>query len=160
MSEESWLSQSQAVVTATGVSDELKAVGEFYPRGHIGGLFIGGLIGGAAGDAFGSAGELVGDAAGAMIGMHAADKASGLPSRVFVAVSDSAIYLLDGEFEPRAEPHQVIGALKRSDVTVKVHQRVNVRVVELLDANGSKVELEGARMPMFHVGDVLDVLQG
>jgi hypothetical protein len=42
-----------------------------------------------------------------------------------------------------------------------VHQRVNVRVVELFDrTTGARVELEGARMPGFHVGDVLHALRG
>ena len=38
--------------------------------------------------------------------------------------------------------------------------RVNVRVVELIDeTSSSRVELEGERLPGFHVSDVIDALQ-
>ena len=37
---------------------------------------------------------------------------------------------------------------------------VNVRVVELIDeTSSSRVELEGERLPGFHVSDVIDALQ-
>ena len=36
-----------------GVDDEVLAVGEFNPRGHTGGLFVGGLAGGLGGASLG-----------------------------------------------------------------------------------------------------------
>jgi hypothetical protein len=48
----------------------------------------------------------------------------------------------------------------RSDVQVEVHQRVNVRIVELIDeASGSRIELEGNRLPVTHSKDVIDHLR-
>jgi hypothetical protein len=58
-------------------------------------------------------------------------------------------------------PTELVFRLPRSQLEVRVHERVNVRVVELFDrATGARVELEGARMPGFHVGDVLHALRG
>jgi hypothetical protein len=38
---------------------------------------------------------------------------------------------------------------------------VNVRVLELIDeASGSKIELEGNRLPITHSKDVIDELKG
>ena len=49
--------------------------------------------------------------------------------------------------------------LDRSDLEAKVHQRVNVRVLELIHGpSGDAIELEGPRLPGFHVGSVLDAL--
>jgi len=40
-----------------------------------------------------------------------------------------------------------------------VHQRVNVRVLELIHGpSGDAVELEGPRLPGFHAGSVIDAL--
>lgn len=42
---------------------------------------------------------------------------------------------------------------------MKVHQRVNVRILELIDqATGSRIELEGNRIPLTHSKDVIDAL--
>ncbi len=40
-----------------------------------------------------------------------------------------------------------------------MHQRVNVRVLELVDrASGASVQLEGNRIPTLHTGDVIKAL--
>jgi hypothetical protein len=42
-----------------------------------------------------------------------------------------------------------------------MHQRVNVRVLELIDtASGSRIELEGNRLPITHSKDVIEELSG
>jgi hypothetical protein len=46
-------------------------------------------------------------------------------------------------------------------LTAKVHQQVNVRVLELIDtASGSRIELEGNWLPLTHPKDVIDALGG
>jgi hypothetical protein len=41
-----------------------------------------------------------------------------------------------------------------------VHRRVNVRVLELIDeATGSRIELEGNRLPVTHSKNVIDLLR-
>ena len=43
---------------------------------------------------------------------------------------------------------------------MKVHLRVNVRVLELIDsATGARIELEGNRVPMTHSKDVIKALE-
>ncbi len=42
---------------------------------------------------------------------------------------------------------------------MKVHQRFNVRVLELIGEDGAAIELEGPRMPGFHAGSVIDALR-
>ena len=49
--------------------------------------------------------------------------------------------------------------MSRAGLTVKVHQRANVRVLELIeDASGSTIELEGNRIPITHSKDVIEAL--
>lgn len=48
----------------------------------------------------------------------------------------------------------------RDQLTVRVHERVNVRVLELIDeSTGSWIELEGNRLPVTHAKDVIDELR-
>jgi hypothetical protein len=43
---------------------------------------------------------------------------------------------------------------------VRVHPRVDVRMLELIDGtSSSRVELEGERLPGFHPSDVIDALR-
>jgi hypothetical protein len=143
---------------ARGIEDEVLAVGQFNPRGHTGGLFVGGLSGGAAGGKLGEVAEDVGLAAGSIAGMRAADAASGLPDTMLVGVTASNVYGFAGRSR-RAEPTQLAFEVPRAGLTAKVHQRVNVRVLELIDeASGSKIELEGNRLPVTHSKDVIDAL--
>jgi hypothetical protein len=143
-----------------GIDDEVVAGALFFPRGHFGGAFAGGMVGGDAGDRIGGLAGGIGTAAGALAGQHAADAASGLPERMLVGVSATTVYGFDTHREHEREPTDLIFQLPRERLDVRVHQRVNVRVVELIDsATGAKVELEGARMPGFHVGDFLDALR-
>jgi hypothetical protein len=48
---------------------------------------------------------------------------------------------------------------ERAGLEVKVHQRVNVRVLELIHPeSGSRIELEGSRVPVAHSKDVIEAL--
>jgi hypothetical protein len=145
----------QDALAARGIDDRVVAVGQFEPRGHTGGLFVGGLLGGDAGGLLGAVGEAVGTGAGALAGMRAADAGSGLPDQMLVGVSETTIY---GFAAPtrHSEPTALAFQVPRASVTAKVHQRVNVRVLELIDdASGSRIELEGNRVPMTHSKDVI-----
>ncbi len=43
---------------------------------------------------------------------------------------------------------------------MKVHQRPNVRVLEFIhDESGSRIELEGSRVPLTHPKDVIEALR-
>ena len=95
-----------------------------------------------------------------MGGQRASDAASGLPERMLVAVSDSTVYGFDTHREREREPTDLLFRLPRSRLQVRVHPRVNVRVVELIDeTTSSRVELEDERLPDFHVSDVTDALR-
>jgi hypothetical protein len=60
-----------------------------------------------------------------------------------------------------SEPTAPAFALPRAGLTVEVHQRVNVRILELIhNASGSRIELEGNRLPVSHSKDVIDALSG
>ena len=51
--------------------------------------------------------------------------------------------------------------LPRSKLEAKVHQRVNVRILELIDSDsGDAIELEGNRIPVTHSADVIELLTG
>jgi hypothetical protein len=150
----------QAALARLGIEDDVIAGAMFFPRGHFGGAFAGGLVGGELGDQVGGLAGGIGMAGGVIAGQRAADAASGLPERMLVGVSATSVYGFDTQREHEREPTDLIFQLPRTQLDVRVHQRVNVRVVELIDtATGSKLELEGARLPGFHVGDVLDALR-
>lgn len=151
---------AQQALRAGGIDDELIVVGQFNPRGHTGGLFAGGMIGGDAGDALGGVAGGVGMAAGSMAGMKAADRASGLPSTMLVAVSADTVYGFDAP--TRHSPARgLVFKVDRAGLTTNVRQRFNVRILELIDnATGARIELEGNRLPVTHSGDVIKTLTG
>jgi len=158
MSEEQMLHLVQDALRERGIEDELIAVGEFEPRGHSGGAFAGGMIGSDVGSAFGGVGDAVGLVGGFAAGGRAADAASGLPSQMLVGVSATSVYGFAAASR-RSEPSELVFQIPRSGLSTKVHQRVNVRVLELIDdESGSRIELEGNRLPVTHSKDVIQAL--
>jgi hypothetical protein len=150
----------QEALAARGIDDEVVAVGEFNPRGHSGGMFAGGLAGDAAGGLLGQAGSAAGLDVGSLAGMHSADARSGLPETMLVGVSATMVYGFAASTR-RSEPTALVFQVPRAGLTAKVHQRVNVRVLELIDTDsGSRIELEGNRVPLTHSKDVIDALGG
>ena len=160
MSEEKMAVLVQDALAERGITDEVLAAGQFNPRGHSGGLFAGGMAGGEAGGLLGGAGEAVGLGAGMLAGMHAADARSGLPASMLIGVTATTVYGFAAHTR-HSEPTSLVFQVPRAGLTVKVHQRVNVRVLELTDGtSGSRIELEGNRLPLTHSRDVIHVLSG
>jgi hypothetical protein len=148
----------QEVLATRGIHEELVAVGQFNPRGHVGGLFAGGMAGSEAGGLLGGVAEGVGLGAGSLAGMHAADASSGLPGNMLVGVSAATVFGFAARTRSKP-PTDLVFKVPRAGLTVKVHQRVNVRILELEDADGSRIELEGNRVPLTHSKDVIEELQ-
>lgn len=161
MSEERIVAAVQGALRSRGIDDEVVAAGQFNPRGFSGGMFVGALAGDEAGGAVaGGVGEAAGFAAGSLAGMHAAGAARGLPDRMLVGVSATTVYGFAGASR-RKEPTDLPFQVPREGLTVKVHPRVNVRILELIhDETGSKIELEGSRVPVTHSKDVIKALTG
>jgi hypothetical protein len=159
MSEQTMLELVQHALTGWGVEDTVHTVGQFEPRGTTGGTVAGGLVGSSIGDVVGgSVGDAVGFGVGMMGGREANRAASGLPAHLLVAVSDTMVYGMAMRSR-RKEPDALVFALPRSAVTAKVHQRVNVRVLELIrNDTGARIELEGSRIPVTHSHDVITAL--
>jgi hypothetical protein len=158
MSEATMVELVQEGLKARGIDDEVTVAGQFNPRGHTGGLFLGGLTGGGIGGRMGDVGEAVGVGVGTVAGMHAADAASGLPARMLVGVSATTVY---GFAAPSRhdEPTALAFQVAREGLTVTVHQRANVRVLELIhDESGSRIELEGNRLAVTHSNAVIEAL--
>jgi hypothetical protein len=58
-----------------------------------------------------------------------------------------------------SEPDSLLFQIPRARLTVQVHQRVNVRVLELIDNDSqARIELEGNRLPLTHSKDVIRLL--
>ena len=92
MSDETMVALVQRALDDRGVKDEVVAVGEFNPRGHSGGLFVGGLAGGEVGGVLG-----VGEAAGAgrrLLGWDACRRCRVRTTRrrCSIGVSSTAVY--------------------------------------------------------------------
>jgi hypothetical protein len=160
MSEENMLEAVQEALTHRGIDDQLIAAGQFNPRGHSGGLFVGGIGGSEVGGLAGGVGDAVGLAVGGIGGQHAVDASSGLPGFMLVGVSAENVYGFAGRSR-RKEPGELVFQVPRGELEVKVHKRVNVRVLELINhESGSKIELEGNRVPVTHSKDVIEALRG
>ncbi len=154
MNEEKLLREAQQVV---GEDDVLLAAGVFQPRGTQAGMSGGAAIGG--GLARGVAG-LAAAAAGMAVGQQAARTASGsleAPRWTVLAVSTTRIYGLVGHGEGLViRPEEVFAVLDREHITTRVHERVGVRVLEIVDGDsGAALELETARLGGWHGTDVL-----
>ena len=157
MDETEMVQSVQAAVTKLGADDEIRAAGLFEPRGHSGSMFAGGLIGGDIGDDVGAGG--IGTVGGALAAQHIHDAASGLPESMLVGVSDSTIYGFE-KHRGHHEAGRIVFRVDRAELDVKVHQRINVRVLELIHSGtGSRVELEGLRFPGQHAIDVIHALE-
>ena len=149
----------QDALAAAGVSDQVLAAGQFNPRGSSGGLFAGGLLGSEAGGVFGDAAGAIGMGAGSVAGMRSASARSGLPPRMLVGVTATTVYGFAAATR-HSQPTALVFQVPRASLTVKIHQRVNVRVLELIDqASDSRIELEGSRIPLTHANDVIGALR-
>ena len=158
MSEEAMERAVQQALAREGIAEEVLAAGQFNPRGHTGSMFAGGLAGSEVGELGGAAGEAVGEIAGVAGGMRANAAVSGMPQWMLVGVTDTAVYGFDGRSRSK-EPGALIFKAERAGLEVKVHQRVNVRVLELIHPeSGSRIELEGSRIPVAHAKDVIEAL--
>jgi hypothetical protein len=156
MSEEKIVDVVNQALASAGIEDSVIAAGEFNPRGHSGAGFAGGWIGGDIGDTLPSPLGGIGTVGGYMAGTKAHDAATGLPGRMVVGVSNTTIYGFAGN---RAHPKALAFRVPREGLEAKVHQRVNVRVLELIETeSGSRIELEGMRLPITHSKDVIQEL--
>ncbi len=145
--------RAQAALEQHGIEERVEAAAIFFPRGHFAGAFTGGLIGDELGGGGGAAG-------GALAGMKAADAAAPTPERCMVAVTAAKVVGFDTERGRGGRvPTRVVFAVDRAAIQVKVHQRVNVRVLSLIGKDGAAIELEGPRLPGFHAGAVIDALR-
>jgi hypothetical protein len=158
MSEERMVELVESALDARGIEDKVVAAGQFNPRGDSGGLFVGALVGSDAGRLLGGVGDAAGFAAGSLADVRAAGAASGLPDKMLVGVSATTMYRFAAPTR-HDEPAALAFQVPRAGLTAEVHQRVNVRVLELIDdASGSSIELEGNRVPLTHSKDVIQAL--
>ncbi|MGH3100088.1 MAG: hypothetical protein ACRDPU_03795 [Thermoleophilia bacterium] len=158
MSEEKIVEVVNEALASAGIQDTVTAAGEFNPRGHSGAGFAGGWIGGDIGGTVGSLGDSIATVGGYVAGTRAHDAATGLPQRMVVGVSETMVYGFAGN---RAHPKALAFRVPREGLEAKVHQRVNVRVLELIETgSGSRIELEGNRIPLTHSKDVIGALTG
>ena len=158
MSEEKIVEVVNEALASAGIQDTVIAAGEFNPRGHSGAGFAGGWIGGDIGGTMGSLGDSIATVGGYVAGTRAHDAATGLPQRMVVGVSETMVYGFAGN---RAHPKALAFRVPREGLEAKVHQRVNVRVLELIETDsGSRIELEGNRIPLTHSKDVIGALTG
>lgn len=157
MSEETMVRSAEEALRGLGVSEEVVAAGQFLPRGHTGGMFAGGMVGDSLG--LGGVADSAATVGGALAGARMHDAASGLPDSMLVAVTPTHVYGFAAAH--RSSPAgALVFRVARDQVEVEVHQRVNVRILELVErATGSTIQLEGNRLPLTHSKDVIDALR-
>jgi hypothetical protein len=155
MAEKDMIAAVQAAVADRGIDDTIVEVGQFEPRGMVGSIFAGEMIGDELGGS-------VGGAIGALGGIAASSHSQGLPTHMLVGASASTVYGFQmARGGRRKEPHELLFRMPRDELDVTVHGRVNVRILELIDANtGSRIELEGSRLPITHSHDLIRFLAG
>jgi len=158
MSEERMVEIAEKALVDLGVPESVEAAGQFLPRGHTGSMFAGGFLGDGLTDA---AGGLVNSAAtvgGALAGAHIHDAASGLPDQMLVGVTSTHVCGW-AQAHRNTDAGGLVFRIPRRDLEVKVHKRVNVRILELIEtSSGARIELEGNRIPLTHSKDVIQAL--
>ena len=158
MSEERMVEIAEKALVDLGVPETVEAAGQFLPRGHTGSMFAGGFLGDGLTDA---AGGLVNSAAtvgGALAGAHIHDAASGLPDQMLVGVTSTHVCGW-AQAHRNTDAGGLVFRIPRRDLEVKVHKRVNVRILELIEtSSGARIELEGNRIPLTHSKDVIQAL--
>jgi hypothetical protein len=162
MAEADMIAAMQAAVRDRGIDDTIVEVGQFEPRGTIGATFAGGLLGSELGGSLGNVGEAIGLGAGVTAGRHAEAAAQGLPREIVVGASATTVYgFAMARGGRKAEPDDLLFQIARNRLQITVHNRVNVHVLELVDAEtGHKIELEGNRLPITHSSDLIKYLEG
>ena len=159
MNEQELIERTAAILAEAGDSEEVVAAGLFNPRGHTGSMFAGGILGDGVAGSTGGLASAIGTAGGALAGMKAHDATSGLPEWLVLAVTAGSV--IGFTTDSRRRPTQPIFRFERSELETKVHQRVNVRVLELIHKDtGASVQLEGNRIPLLHTKDVIKALHG
>ncbi|MFC7494779.1 MULTISPECIES: hypothetical protein [unclassified Nocardioides] len=159
MAEEQMVEMIEAALRGLGDAETVVAAGQFMPRGHTGSMFVGGIIGDSVGGSLGGLGDAVATTGGSLAGAHAHDAATGLPGTLLVGVTATHVYGFDSPTR-HGDAGALVFRVPRDGLDVEVHQRVNVRILELIDtATGSRIELEGSRVPLTHSKDVIAALQ-
>lgn len=159
MSEDAMVRSVEVALRGMGSSEEVTAAGQLMPRGHTGSMFAGGMIGDSLAGAVGGAADSVATVGGALAGARIHDAASGLPRSMLVGVTPTHVYGFAAAHRSSPAGDLVFG-MPRDRLEVKVHQRVNVRILELIDSStGSTIQLEGNRIPLTHSKDVIDALR-
>jgi hypothetical protein len=157
MNEQELVDRTSEVLAEGGTPEEVVAAGIFNPRGHTGSMFAGGMIGDSVGGTLGGLADSVATVGGALGGAKVHDASSGLPEWLVVAVTPSSVIGFDTD--GRRRPTRPIFRIDRAGLETKVHQRVNVRILELIHKDtGSTVQLEGNRVPTLHTKDVINAL--
>jgi hypothetical protein len=156
MSEHKLVESVQDALEREGIDETVLVAGQFNPRGHSGSMVAGQMAGDSVGGLAGAAGAVAGGAAGIAGGMATDSMVRGLPEYMLVGVTDDMVYGFQGTTKAGALAFRV----PREGLEAKVHQRVDVKVLELIQPNGEKVELEGNRLPLTHSKDVISVLAG
>ena len=158
MSEERMVGIAEKALVDLGVPETVEAAGQFLPRGHTGSMFAGGFLGDGLTD---MAGGLVNSAAtvgGALAGAHIHDAASGLPDQMLVGVTSTHVCGW-AQAHRNTDAGGLVFRIPRRDLEIKVHKRVNVRILELIEtSSGARIELEGNRIPLTHSKDVIQAL--
>ena len=159
MSERTMVESVETALRELGDSEAVTAAGQFQPRGHTGSMFAGGMIGDSLAGGLGSAADSAATVGGSLAGARMHDAASGLPKSMLVAVTATHVYGFAAAH--RSSPAgALVFDVSRDRIVVKVHQRVNVRILELVDSStGSTIQLEGNRIPLTHSKDVIDALR-
>jgi len=153
VAEQKMVDAVQQGLEQAGIDDRVIAAGQFNPRGHSGGMVAGAMVGGDAGGIAGAAGGAAGFAGGGL----AASIARGLPENMVVGVGEQAVYGFKGI---QSRVGELVFTVPREGLEVNVHQRIDVKVLELVGPDGAKVELEGNRLPLTHSKDVFEALAG
>ena len=157
MSEESMEKSVQEALAREGIAVEVLAAGQFSPGGTAARCSWEAWQATRSGESAGAAGAAVGTVAGMAGATEATGALRGLPDHMVVGVTADAVYGFAGATKAGPLAFQI----SREHLKATVHQRVDVRVLELTDEeSGSKIELEGNRLPITHSKDVISELTG
>lgn len=166
------MKQSPFAVAASGIDDEIIAIGEFQALGASKHMIEGSMAGGMIGSMIpgsGDMGNIVGLVAGQQVGARVGTSDEDGVFRWLLAVSPTKVYVLESANPQAGLKSQaqdllagavtLVQTLDRSALEVTVKARVAVRLLTLEDpTTGTKLELEGVRHGRYHATDVIHAL--
>ena len=159
MAEEQMVEIVESALRELGVPEEVTAAGQFMPRGHTGSMFAGGLVGDSLTGSLGGLADSVGTVGGSLAGAHVHDASTGLPGTMLVGVTPTHVCAFDSRSRHKRPGRSSSGCPGSGSGWRFTSGSTCGSWSSWTRSTGSRIELEGNRIPLTHSKDVIEALE-